>query len=129
MLRVAAAAVIDNERLLLVSKTAAPRVFYLPGGKPDDGETATDCVHRELREELGTRPASLEFLETVHAVAALEHVPLAMDVFLATLDGEPAPAAEIASLAWYVDGTPFAGELAPAIVGGVLPTLRKRALL
>lgn len=129
MLRVAAAAVIENERLLLVSKTAAPGVFYLPGGKPDDGETATDCVRRELREELGAQPVSLEFLETVHAVAALEEVPMAMDVFLATLDGAPAPAAEIASLAWYTDGTPFAGELAPAIVGGVLPTLRKRALL
>lgn len=129
MLRVAAAAVVDDGRLLLVSKSAAPRVFYLPGGKPDDGESATECIRRELREELGTEPASLEFLETVRAVAALEQVPMTMDVFLATLDGAPAPAAEIASLAWYTDGTPFAGELAPAIVGGVLPTLRKRALL
>ena len=129
MPRVAAAAVVDDGRLLLVSKSAAPRVFYLPGGKPDDGESATECIRRELREELGTEPASLEFLETVRAVAALEQVPMTMDVFLATLDGAPAPAAEIASLAWYTDGTPFAGELAPAIVGGVLPTLRKRALL
>jgi 8-oxo-dGTP diphosphatase len=129
VLRVAAAAVVDDGRLLLVSKSAAPRVFYLPGGKPDDGESATECIRRELREELGTEPASLEFLETVRAVAALEQVPMTMDVFLATLDGAPAPAAEIASLAWYTDGTPFAGELAPAIVGGVLPTLRKRALL
>ena len=129
MLRVAAAAVVDEGRLLLVSKSAAPRVFYLPGGKPDDGESATECIRRELREELGAEPASLEFLETVHAVAALEEVPMAMDVFLATLDGAPAPAAEIASLAWYADGTPFAGELAPAIVGGVLPSLRRRALL
>jgi len=129
MLRVAAAAVVDDGRLLLVSKSSAPRVFYLPGGKPDDGETATECVRRELREELGTELSSLEFLETVHAVAALEQVPMAMDVFLATIDGAPAPAAEIASVAWYADGTPFAGELAPAIVGGVLPTLRKRSLL
>ena len=128
-LRVAAAVVVDEGRLLLVSKSAAPRVFYLPGGKPDEGETATECIRRELREELGTEPTSLEFLETVHAVAVLEHVPMAMDVFLATLDGAPAPAAEIASVAWYADGTPFAGELAPAIVGGVLPSLRKRALL
>jgi len=129
MLRVAAAAVVDDGRLLLVSKSAAPRVFYLPGGKPDNGESATECIRRELREELGTAPASLEFLETLHAIAALEEVPMAMDVFLATLDGAPAPAAEIASVAWYTDGTPFAGELAPAIVGGVLPTLRRRALL
>ncbi len=129
MLRVAAAAVVDDGRLLLVSKSAAPRVFYLPGGKPDDGESATECIRRELREELGTEPASLEFLETVRAVAALEQVPMTMDVFLATLDGAPAPAAEIASLAWYTDGTPFAGEPTPAFVGGALPTLRKRALL
>jgi 8-oxo-dGTP diphosphatase len=129
VLRVAAAAVVDDGRLLLVSKSAAPRVFYLPGGKPDDGESASECIRRELREELGAEPTSLEFLETVHAVAALEQVPMAMDVFLATLDGMPAPAAEIASVAWYADGTPFAGELAPAIVGGVLPSLRRRALL
>ena len=129
MLRVAAAAVIEDERLLLVSKTAAPRVFYLPGGKPDEGETATECIRRELREELGTEPTSLEFLETVHAVAALEHVPMSMEVFLATLDRAPAAAAEIASVAWYTDATPFDGELAPAIVGGVLPTLRRRSLL
>jgi 8-oxo-dGTP diphosphatase len=129
MLRVASAAVIENDRLLLVSKTAAPRVFYLPGGKPEDGETATECIRRELREELGAEPASLEFLETVRAVAALERVPMTLDVFLAKLDGVPAPAAEIASVAWYTDGTPFAGQLAPAIVGGVLPTLRRRSLL
>jgi len=129
VLRVAAAVVVDDGRLLLVSKSAAPRVFYLPGGKPDSGESATECIRRELREELGTEPASLEFLETVHSVAALEQVPMAMDVFLATLDGTPAPAAEIASVAWYMDGTPFAGELAPAIVGGVLPSLRRRSLL
>jgi 8-oxo-dGTP diphosphatase len=129
VLRVAAAVVVDDGRLLLVSKSAAPRVFYLPGGKPDSGESSTECIRRELREELGTEPASLEFLETVHAVAALEEVPMTMDVFLATLDGAPAPAAEIASVAWYTDGTPFAGELAPAIIGGVLPTLRRRSLL
>jgi 8-oxo-dGTP diphosphatase len=128
-LRVAAAAVVDDGRLLLVSKSAAPRVFYLPGGKPCTGESASECIRRELREELGAGPASLEFLETVRAVAALEQVPMTMEVFLATLDGEPAPAAEIASLAWYADGKPFHGELAPAIVGRVLPTLRRRSLL
>jgi len=128
-LHVAAAAVVEDGRLLLVSKDAAPRVFYLPRGKPDDGETPVECVRRELREELGAQPTSLEFLETVHAVAALEQVPMAMVVFLATLDGVPEPAAEIAAVAWYTDGAQFDGELAPAIVGGVLPTLRKRLLV
>ena len=54
---------------------------------------------------------------------------MAMDVFVATLDREPRPAAEIAALAWYRDGEPFAGRLAPAIAGGVLPALRGLALV
>jgi 8-oxo-dGTP diphosphatase len=126
---VAAAAVIRDDRLLLVSKRAAPDVFYLPGGKPEPGESAEDCVRREVREELGVELASLTFHETVHAPAALEGVPMAMDVFVATLDAEPRPAAEIASLAWYREGEPFDGRLAPAIAGGVLPTLRGLALV
>jgi hypothetical protein len=38
-----------------------------------------------------------------------------MDVFVAELDGEPRPGAEIAALAWYRPGQAFAGSLAPAI--------------
>jgi 8-oxo-dGTP diphosphatase len=129
MLRVAAAAVVEEGRLLLVSKNAAPDVFYLPGGKPDGAESAVECVRREVREELGAAIASLEFLETVRAPAALEHVPMAMDVYLATLAGVPAASAEIAALAWYDDDAPFAGRLAPAIADGVIPSLRRRRLL
>lgn len=47
----------------------------------------------------------------------------------AALDGVPEPAAEIAAVAWYTDGAQLDGELAPAIVGGVLPALRKRLLI
>lgn len=115
MLRVAAAAVIENGRLLLVSKAAAPELFYLPGGKPEPGESAEECVRREVREELGVELASLVFHETVHAAAALEGVPMTMDVFRAELSGEPAARAEIAKVAWYRRGEPFAGTLAPAI--------------
>jgi 8-oxo-dGTP diphosphatase len=129
MLHVAAAAVLDRGRLLLVSKHEAPDVYYLPGGKPNGGETAADCVRREVREELGAEIASLEFLETVEAEAALERVPMAMDVFLATLDRAPRPAAEIAALAWYDDASAFGGRLAAAIDGGVIPSLRRRELL
>jgi 8-oxo-dGTP diphosphatase len=115
MLRVAAVAVVENGRLLLVSKMAAPEVFYLPGGKPKPGESPEDCVRREVREELGVGLASLEFDHTIHASAALEGVPMAMDVFRGELTGEPAAAAEIAAIAWHRPGEPFAGTLAPAI--------------
>ena len=51
MLRVIAAAVLGPRGLLLVSKRAAPEVFYLPGGKLDPGEAPLDCLRRELRED------------------------------------------------------------------------------
>jgi len=121
MLRVAAAAVIVDDRLLLVSKTAAPAVFYLPGGKPEPGESAEACVRREVREELGVQLTSLAFHETVHAPAALEGVPMAMEVFRAELSGEPAASGEIAQIAWYRRGEPFRGTLAPAIAELTLP--------
>jgi 8-oxo-dGTP diphosphatase len=121
MLRVAAAAVVEDGRLLLVSKGSAPDVFYLPGGKPEPGESPDECVRREVREELGAELTALEYHETVHAPAALEGVPMVMDVFRADLDREPVPASEIAALAWYRPGAPFAGTLAPAIGSLTLP--------
>jgi 8-oxo-dGTP pyrophosphatase MutT (NUDIX family) len=129
VIRVAAAAIVEDGRLLLVSKRAAPSVYYLPGGKPDPAETVEDCVRREVREELGAELTSLAYLETVVDVAALERVPMSMDVFVAALDRAPRVASEIAALAWFRPDEPFAGTLAPAVANGVVPGLRDRSLL
>jgi 8-oxo-dGTP diphosphatase len=119
---VAAAVIIRSGRLLVVSKTAAPDVFYLPGGKPDPGEQPLDCLGRELAEELGVGIESAEPFAEVRAPAALEGVPMWMTVFLARLTGVPAPAAEIASLRfWPRDG---GLALAPAVRDCVIPRLR-----
>jgi 8-oxo-dGTP diphosphatase len=121
-MRVIAAAVLDPRGLLLVSKRAAPDVFYLPGGKPEPGEGTLACLERELLEELGVTVAEAEPFAEVRAPAALEGVEMWMTVFLARLAGVPAPAAEIASLRWWPrDATP---RLAPAIRDVVIPRLR-----
>ena len=59
-IRVIAAAVVDRGRLLLVSKRAAPDVYFLPGGKPEPGESPLACLRRELREELGVEVRAFE---------------------------------------------------------------------
>ena len=122
-LRVIAAAVVRDGELLLVAKRAAPEVFYLPGGKPDDGEAPLDCLAREVREELGAGLAAAEPFVDLRAPAALEGVPMLMSVYLAVLDGEPAPAAEIAALAWWPRDRGVV--LAPAIREHVIPALRQ----
>jgi 8-oxo-dGTP diphosphatase len=126
-MRVIAAAVLDPRGLLLVSKRAAPDVYYLPGGKPDAGEQPLDCLSRELAEELGVGLASAEPFAEVHAPAALEGVPMWMTVFLAHLAGVPAPAAEIASLKWWPHDRGIG--LAPAIRDCVIPRLREAGRL
>jgi 8-oxo-dGTP diphosphatase len=128
-LHVVGAAVVEDGRLLLVSKHAVPDVFYLPGGKPHDGEDELACLRRELREELSAVPVEVTFFETVVDEAALEGVELRMSVYLATLDRPPTAAAEIAGLEWFEPGGAFDATLAPAVRNQVIPRLRDEGLL
>ncbi|MHC5263416.1 NUDIX hydrolase [Streptomyces sp. UC4497] len=120
---VVAAAVVEDGRLLVVSKQAAPDVFYLPGGKPEPGESPEETLARELDEELGVVPGGVERLAVVEDVAALEGVPMRMVVFAATLSGTPVPAAELAELRWTDAHDDI--RLAPAVGGQVVPLLRE----
>jgi 8-oxo-dGTP diphosphatase len=74
VLRVIAAAVVGSRGLLLVSKRAAPDVFFLPGGKPEPGEAPLACLRRELCEELGVGIDDARPFAEVRAPAALEGV-------------------------------------------------------
>ena len=126
---VVAAAIVDKGRLLLVSKLAAPDVYYLPGGKLEEGEEATAALVRELAEELGVVPTSLTPFAEVTEMAALERVPMQMTVFLAEIEGIPLARNEIAELAWLDPTGAFAGKLAPAVEKHVVPRLQERGLL
>ncbi|MEV5437670.1 NUDIX domain-containing protein [Streptomyces sp. NPDC052682] len=123
-----AAAVVRDERLLVVSKKAAPGVFYLPGGKPDPGEKPLAALYRELDEELGVRPVAPRLLAEVEEVAALEGVPMRLTVFEAHLDQDPRPAAELAALRW-ITGKERDIRLSPALTRHLLPLLRERGVL
>jgi 8-oxo-dGTP diphosphatase len=122
VLRVVAAAVIGPRGLLLVSKRAAPDVFYLPGGKPEPGEPPLTCLRRELREELGVAVDDTRPFAEVVAPAALEGVDMWMSVLLTKLAGVPAPAGEIAALRWWPHDRALG--LAPAVRDYVIPRLR-----
>ncbi|MGW3111622.1 NUDIX hydrolase [Streptomyces sp. SID4982] len=125
---VAAAVIVREGRLLVVSKQAAPDVFYLPGGKPDAGEEPLEALVRELDEELGVVPLEPRLLAEVEAVAALEGVPMAMTVFTARIDQDPCPAAELADMRWTT-GREDGLRLAPAVRDHVLPLLRESGVL
>jgi 8-oxo-dGTP diphosphatase len=123
LLTVVAAAIVVDRRLLLVSKHAAPDVFYLPGGKPEPGETDDEYLSREIAEELDAGIKGSTLFTVVFAMAVLEGTPMEMTVYLATLDRAPRSAGEIAALTWFSAHRPFAGNLAPAVADSVIPAL------
>ncbi|RNG02445.1 NUDIX domain-containing protein [Streptomyces botrytidirepellens] len=125
---VVAAAIVQRGRLLVVSKKAAPEVFYLPGGKPDPGESPLETLARELDEELGVVPLEPRLLAEVEGVAALERVPMRLTVYGARIDGTPRPAAELAHMRW-ISGGESDVPLAAAIRNHVVPLLRDRGML
>ncbi|MET9773237.1 NUDIX domain-containing protein [Streptomyces sp. NPDC006367] len=119
-----AAAIVRQGRLLVVSKRAAPDVFYLPGGKPDAGEGPLDALTRELDEELGVAPRRPRLLARIDSVAVLEKVPMRLTLFEAHIDRPPRPAAELADMRW-ISGHESGIRLAPAVTDHVLPLLRQ----
>jgi len=126
---VVAAAVVEDGRLLIVSKQAAPAVFYLPGGKPDPDEAEWRTLERELAEEIQVRPLDPTPYVVVDAIAALEQVPMRLSVYRCSLDGRPNKGAEIADVGWTSGRDHYGQLLAPAIRDFVVPKLMTDGLL
>ncbi|GAB3594143.1 NUDIX domain-containing protein [Angustibacter peucedani] len=87
---------------MLVGRNEGRDLFYLPGGRREDGETQLDTLVRELREELAVdvRPATARHLVTIESHRHESDEPLRMVCFGAEVDGAPTPSAEVVELAW-----------------------------
>lgn len=106
---------VRDDRLLVV-RTRGRDAFYLPGGKPEPGESLCRALRREVAEELGmvVDPATVAEAFVVHARAhGVPGTALRMHCFAAEASGEPRPAREIAELAWV--GPDARERCAPAV--------------
>ena len=105
---------VRDGRLLGVRTRGRDR-FYLPGGKPEPGETDEEALVREVREELGLELAEVRPAFTIDAPAHGLAAPteLTMHCFHARAVGEPRPAREIEELAWL--RIPVDARAAPAV--------------
>ena len=127
VIHVAAALTVDADGRALMVRKHDTTVFMQPGGKIEAGESALDCLRRELFEELGLDLAADEFtwLGTFEEDAANEpgHRVLA-EVYTLTIDAAtPVVAAEIAESIWLDPAAPGNIALAPLSSQALLPLL------
>jgi ADP-ribose pyrophosphatase YjhB (NUDIX family) len=124
---------IRGGRILLCRKKHTTALLILPGGCLEAGESAAQCLDRELREELGdVRVDSAEYIGTYwdRAAGSGEDAPktVRIELYLGELLGCPSAQAEINELVWFGEGDDR-GQLAPSLVNKILPDLMARGIL
>jgi 8-oxo-dGTP diphosphatase len=121
---------IREGRVLLCRKRRSTALLILPGGRIENGESAEECVRRELQEELGeVEPVGLTFLGAYEDQAAGdEGHTIRIELFGGELTGQPTACAEIAELVWFGEHDDRM-RLAPSIRNRILPDLIERRVL
>jgi 8-oxo-dGTP pyrophosphatase MutT (NUDIX family) len=103
---IASAWVCVRDRRVLVVRASGSDAFYLPGGKPETGETYAEAAAREVGEEVGIALDPADLAPYTEIVAPAHNRPPGTVVRLICFTGgktddEPAAAGEIAELAWF----------------------------
>ncbi len=118
-------------RILLCRKKHTTSLLILPGGCFAPGESASECLNRELREELGeVRIEAAEYVGTYTDRAAGTGPPkiVRIELHRAELIGDPSPHSEIKELVWFGEQDDRE-QLAPSLVHTILPDLIARGIL
>ncbi|MFC4728734.1 NUDIX hydrolase [Coralloluteibacterium thermophilus] len=112
-------------RVLLVRKLGSD-AFIQPGGKREPGERSLDTLARELAEELGLRLRA----DTARPLGVFEDLAVNEpgrrvrgEAFLVEAEGAPAPAGEIAELAWIDPRAPGGLPIARLSAHHILPAV------
>ncbi len=124
---------IRDGRILLCRKRHTTSLLIVPGGCFEPGESAMQCLARELGEELGdVRTGALEYVGTYSDVAAgSESGPkktVRVELYQADLIGDPKPQSEIKELIWFGEFDDRA-QLSPTLANKIVPDLLARGIL
>jgi 8-oxo-dGTP pyrophosphatase MutT (NUDIX family) len=124
---------VRDGKILLCRKKHTTSLLILPGGCREPGESAIDCLSRELCEELGEVVASgVELVGVYTDRAAGEETgqpkTVRIELYRAELIGEPVASSEIAELVWFGESDDR-DQVAPSIANKILPDLLARGIL
>ena len=104
------ALVLVRERKQLVARSKGKHVFFTPGGKREDGESDTEALCRECREELNVRlePGTIRPYGVFQAQAhgKPEGTMVRMTCYVAEFEGTLTPSNEVEELRWIDSSCP-----------------------
>lgn len=124
---------VREKRILLCRKKHGTKLLIVPGGCYEAGESAEECLDREIREELGeVRTGPLEYIGTYFDQAAIaDHKPpktVSVELYLGDLIGEPSANSEIKELVWFGPSDDRT-QLSPSLKNKIVPDLIDRGIL
>ena len=94
-----------KDKKVLYVRSKGKDTFYNPGGKREQGESDTQALIREIKEELEVEliPETIKYLETFKAQAhgKPEGVFVEIKCYIGDYEGILKPSAEIEELAWF----------------------------
>ncbi len=97
-----AGALIFNGKKILIVKSKGKPYFISPGGKYEEGETAGDCLQRELQEELQVQLVSFSHYKTYYfQKAAHSDSPLLIELYIVKVRGDFKISSEIEAMEWF----------------------------
>ncbi len=95
-----AAIILNNKKMLLV--TGYDELYYwTPGGKIEEGEAHEACLRRELKSELNIEMTSLKHYGTYKLINKVENEMQVNNYYLVQYEGEFKPGDEITKTIWY----------------------------
>jgi ADP-ribose pyrophosphatase YjhB (NUDIX family) len=96
--------ILINKNAILSTKSYGKDKYYIPGGKREQGETDTQALYREIKEELSVE-LKIETLQFVGEFQAQAHghpegTIVKMTCYMADYTGELKPDSEIEEIIW-----------------------------
>jgi 8-oxo-dGTP diphosphatase len=88
---------------ILSTRSRGKDTYYIPGGKREVGETDTQCLTREIQEELSVSlvPESFDFVGEFEAMAHGKNILIKMRCYTADFTGQLKTDSEIEEMVWF----------------------------